>query len=365
MINNNNNHNNNNNDSNNKSTFSNLRSFFTIRNFIKLALTLILSYYLRSYIITLLDLDYSALEDFFLIGIIVSFILKVFSVCENFSVFSVEHLEGKGKAQQEAFKQASRNPEIIRRDSTRNSLDILPNRSYNPNSVNGSSVNSSSCKRTSEYLLPNRSYNPNANSQVYDKSNIRSSLYNASSVGSNVTSQSVPIKYIPSRYSSVYKPLYIKYAPSLQTPTPTLGVNSIHLPKAPISSNLTTPNTGSPLLTPTQVNSGLSKSALKYTPSHCLDGSKSLIQPSTQNTSSTRLFPTSPSSIDTNGEFSRRRDIISKEIKTKLDTTYSNKEVVIAKKGLFGKVKLGFKSLGTDLTSIYIKYDSITRRKLL
>lgn len=36
----------------------------------------------------------------------------------------------------------------------------------------------------------------------------------------------------------------------------------------------------------------------------------------------------------------------------------------MGRKGLFGKIKLGFKSLGFDLRSIYIKYENITRRKL-
>lgn len=67
------------------------------------------------------------------------------------------------------------------------------------------------------------------------------------------------------------------------------------------------------------------------------------------------------SSIDTNKEFSRRRNKIIKAVNNKM-VGYSSKEVVISKVRWFGKVKLGFNSLNTDLKSIYIKYDSIGRR---
>ena len=199
-------------------------------------------------------------------------------------------------------------------------------------------------------------------------------------MGSNVSSKSVPFKYVPSRDSIVYSNYNVRYAPPSQIST--VGVNSEVLPKAPLNSNLTTPNTMSPITSSvgggTNSTINVSKNscartpiqhsrvALKYTPAHYLDVNKRVIQPSTsktQNISSPKLFPSTPNTIDTNAEFSRRRDIISREIKTRLNT--SNKKVVIAKKGLFGKIKLGFKSLGTDLSSIYIKYDSITRRKLL
>lgn len=43
----------------------------------------------------------------------------------------------------------------------------------------------------------------------------------------------------------------------------------------------------------------------------------------------------------------------------------SSKEVVIAKKGMFGKIKLVFESFDDNLKTIYLKDDNVIRRKLL
>ena len=64
-------------------------------------------------------------------------------------------------------------------------------------------------------------------------------------------------------------------------------------------------------------------------------------------------------------EFARRRELITNAIEAQTGGVLSSKEVVIGKKGFFGKIKLGFESLDSNLKSIYVKYDSIGRRKLL
>lgn len=69
-------------------------------------------------------------------------------------------------------------------------------------------------------------------------------------------------------------------------------------------------------------------------------------------------------SWNTDKEFNKRRVDITKAIDTQI-IGLSNKEVVIGNKGLFGKIKLGFNSLGSDIKSIYIKYDNIGRGKFL
>ncbi len=71
------------------------------------------------------------------------------------------------------------------------------------------------------------------------------------------------------------------------------------------------------------------------------------------------------STINTTEEFSNRRRKIIEGVTTELNRGYSSKEVVIARKGWFGKIKLGFGSFGSDIKSIYVKYDGIARRKLL
>lgn len=76
-------------------------------------------------------------------------------------------------------------------------------------------------------------------------------------------------------------------------------------------------------------------------------------------------MPTIPNFINTNAEFNKRKNIILKKIKTKLNNTYFNKEVVIAKKSLFNKIKLDFKSFKSELSFIYIKYNGIIKRKFL
>ena len=43
---------------------------------------------------------------------------------------------------------------------------------------------------------------------------------------------------------------------------------------------------------------------------------------------------------------------------------HSTKEVVVDRVGLFGKVKLGFSTIGSKLDTIYVKYNSLARRKL-
>lgn len=60
----------------------------------------------------------------------------------------------------------------------------------------------------------------------------------------------------------------------------------------------------------------------------------------------------------------RKRKVIN-AINAQLSTGSICNEVVIGKKGLFGKIKLGFESLSRNINSIYIRYDSIFRRKSL
>lgn len=140
------------------------------------------------------------------------------------------------------------------------------------------------------------------------------------------------------------------------------------LGQAPRPSNLSTPNTMSPLFPPspsiTTQYTTPNRSPLVRTPSQvmvqpakmCRDvnvlESKALSQPSNINSIN------SVHSIDTNEEFRNRRRKIREGIITELNRGYSSKEVVIAKPGIFSKIKLGFKSLDSNLNSIYIKYDS-------
>lgn len=53
-----------------KNIFPNISSFFTVKNLVKLLTTLIITFYLRSYIVTLFDLGYSCLKDLFLFSIL-------------------------------------------------------------------------------------------------------------------------------------------------------------------------------------------------------------------------------------------------------------------------------------------------------
>lgn len=64
-------------------------------------------------------------------------------------------------------------------------------------------------------------------------------------------------------------------------------------------------------------------------------------------------------------EFHVRRRRVINAVDAQLSTGSICKEVVIGKKGLFGKIKLGFESLGGNINSIYVRYDSIFRRKSL
>lgn len=73
-------------------------------------------------------------------------------------------------------------------------------------------------------------------------------------------------------------------------------------------------------------------------------------------------------SINTSEEFSSRRRKITEGYAIELmniNRGYSSKEVVIALKGFFLLNKMSLTSYNENLKSIYLKYDGITRRKLL
>ena len=160
---------------------------------------------------------------------------------------------------------------------------------------------------------------------------------------------------IPTQYTT-------PVSPSITTQY-TTPVQTSNMPRVK-ASNLTTPSTMSPLFpsSPTTQTLGVSVGVSVGDSSKVnsnIDGPKS-------DCVEKKHTSTNRSARNTAEEFSNRRLKRIKGITTELENMgYSNKEVVIGKKGWFGKIKLGFESFGSDLKSIYVKYDGIARRKLL
>lgn len=57
--------------------FANLRNLFTLRSLAILSITLVLSFAVRWYIVHYFSYDLYQLKDFFIIGLLVSFILNI------------------------------------------------------------------------------------------------------------------------------------------------------------------------------------------------------------------------------------------------------------------------------------------------
>lgn len=73
-----------------KNIFPNISRFFTIKNLVKLLTTLIITFYLRSYIVILLDLDYSCLKDLLLFSILYPICLLMYIISEFLFSLDVE-----------------------------------------------------------------------------------------------------------------------------------------------------------------------------------------------------------------------------------------------------------------------------------
>ena len=66
-----------------------------------------------------------------------------------------------------------------------------------------------------------------------------------------------------------------------------------------------------------------------------------------------------------NNKFNVQRQRVINAVNTLLFTGLICKEVVIGKKSLFSKIKLGFESLNGNINSIYMRYDSMFKCKSL
>lgn len=73
--------------------FSKVLKFFTFRSLLLLTYTLLISFFVRWFIVLYFNYDLSTLKDFFFTGIIVSFVLKFFINLSKFNLFELAFCE--------------------------------------------------------------------------------------------------------------------------------------------------------------------------------------------------------------------------------------------------------------------------------
>ncbi len=376
---------------NNTSRFTNLKNLFNFRSLFILIITLVLSFSARWFIVHYFNYDLSVFKDFFLIGILVSFILNVVNYFSDFQLFRPLLCVGGGNIQASTPGKGD--------VKTSTGTTYLRAATYNPEEGNSrssrisrSSNRSSVSRATTTYSVPIK-YAPSITRDSISYSRPISELYKADSSVSRVTGNMVlpsRPRYIPSvlpsplasgtlplfdntpeavpKVFNTMSPLF-PVSPSIPTQytTPNLSTS---IPQRVKASNLTTPSTMSPLFPSHSHVIGNtvadSSNVIGNTVADSSNVNSNIIDDSNSDCVVKKHISTSRSARNTAEAFSNRKLKIIKGITTELENIgYSNKEIEIGKKGWFGKIKLGFESFGTDLRSIYVKYDGITRRKLL
>lgn len=361
------------------SRLTNFKNLFTFRSLFILITTLVLSFSARQFIVLYFNYNLSVFKDFLLIGILVSFILNVVNYFSDIEFFK-PHLcggfdSGKGKGKG-VDRISSHNTKLRVVTSNPNEDNIRSSR------ISRASNTSSVSRATTTYSVPIK-YAPSITRDSISYSRPISELYKAGVVrttSDDMISTVLPSRprhipsVIPSPLASGDLPLFDTHttpkivpnvpktmsslfpvSPSIPTQytTPVLSSN---IPQGVKPSNLTTPSTMSPLFPPSLHSNTLGTAVVDSVNPNIIDGSKSdgVVK---------KHISTNRSTRNTAEEFSNRRLKIIKGITSELENlSFSNKEVVIGKKGWFGKIKLGFESFGTDLRSIYVKYGGITRR---
>ncbi len=106
-------------------------------------------------------------------------------------------------------------------------------------------------------------------------------------------------------------------------------------PRTTRPTNLTTPSTMSPLFPSSSHNAANTVSNSPNVNPNTKDGFKC-------DSVNKHISSNHASTINTTEEFSNRRRKIIEGVTTELNRGYSSKQVVIARKGWFGKIKLGF-----------------------
>ena len=329
--------------------FNNFRNLFTLRGFVILVATIVLSFSVRCLIIYLFSLDLSISDELVFLGVLLSFGGFICdSLYDLFSTFLPESLqcEGTDKGKGKASNKVEYNDQTYLRPVAYNpNANIRTSRgnfrvSYTDKIEYGRKLEPVSCDKTPQSLSSVSFTRPISD---YNK-------------GDDV------IRFVPkSSRANVTTPASPLIRPTISTAQ--AG------PSAPRPSNLSTPRSLSPLFPIATPVSPL----IPSNPQNIVELSE--LSTRVKRVKYVDTIPAISSEVlkienprisitDTNREFAIRRAKITKAINAQMDV-HSIKEMVVDRVGLFGKVKLGFCSVGSKLETIHIKYNSIGRRKLL
>ncbi len=403
------------------SRFTNLKNLFTLRSLFILIITLLISFSVRWLLVLYFNYDLYVFKDFCITGLLVSFILSVQNYFSEFEFFKPLLCDGPdigrakrsgngatGPSSGNTYSRTVYNPN----DNRSSGNTYLRAVAYNPNDnrsavasrysgVSSTSNPSNVSRATTTYSVPIM-YAPSITRDSISYSRPTSDLHRISGVVQRPTNDMVSTvlpsrpRHIPSiipspqpsgnlslfpdstsiatQYiaptSSGYNPPRITKPTNLTSPSTittqytTPSRSPYNPPSITKPSNLTTPDTMSPLF-PASIHSHNVGNTVSSSPNVNLNTRDGFKCDSVVNK---HISSENASTINTTKEFSNRRHKIIEAVTTEineLNRGYSSKEVVIARKGLFGKIRLGFESFGSDIKSIYVKYDGITRRKLL